>query len=74
MEYQNQVSADPNWPCSGFVEENLLQPVSRKAMGLEPNSKTFPRELAMERYRLRFRAAGFLETQERNSDLTTHLD
>jgi len=30
-EYQKQVSADTNWPCTGFVEVNLLQPASTKA-------------------------------------------
>jgi hypothetical protein len=35
-EYQKQVSADPNWPCSGFVEVNLLQAASAKTMEFEP--------------------------------------
>jgi hypothetical protein len=35
-EYQEQVSADPNWPCSGFVEVNLLQAASAKTMEFEP--------------------------------------
>jgi hypothetical protein len=32
-EYQKQVDADPDWPCSRFVEVNLLQAASRENNG-----------------------------------------
>jgi hypothetical protein len=70
-EYQKQVSADPNWPYSGFV---LLQPRLRKQWSLSPGPETFPRSWQCNDIDYSSALPVFLETQERGSGLTLRLD
>jgi hypothetical protein len=73
-EYQKQVSADPKLALLRFRGSEPITTASTKAMELEPYSRNLSQELAIERYRVRFRAAVLLETQQRDSGITLRLD